>query len=177
MGLGERALTGEDYSPLSDPVDESVTLKADQLRRVARELLEVADNLDPRPTTTKRSKPYPRGTYSDHYLADVVRGIYRSRRNRAKHLPDELFGEPAWDMLLDLFVNKVSGRRISVTSICQAAGVPPTTALRWLDILQRQGLAERFPSLLDRRTSEIRLSKSGYAAVRKWLVSYLDSRG
>jgi DNA-binding MarR family transcriptional regulator len=40
--------------------------------------------------------------------------------------------------------------------------------------LEKQDLIERFPSLLDRRTSEIRLSKSGYTSVRKWLVSYLD---
>jgi hypothetical protein len=172
MGLGERALTGEDHGPFGESADESVMLKADHLRRVARELLEVADNLDPRPSTQR--KAYPRAIYSDQHLADVARAIYRSRRKRTKYLPDEIFGEPAWDILLDLFINKVSGKWISVTSVCQASAVPPTTALRWLTVLEKQDLIERFPSLLDRRTSEIRLSKSGYTSVRKWLVSYLD---
>lgn len=65
------------------------------------------------------------------------------RRRRNEILGDELFGEPAWDMLLGLFVADEEQRRLSVPSLCSAAGVPPSTALRWLVTLERRGAVVR----------------------------------
>lgn len=62
-----------------------------------------------------------------------------------------LFGEPAWDILLDLYVAHLDGRQVAVSSACIAACVPPTTALRYLNRLERSGLIRRRPDAKDHR--------------------------
>jgi len=69
-----------------------------------------------------------------------------------------LFGEPGWDILLDLYVATVQDRKISVSSACIGAAVPSTTALRWLNLLSERGMIERYPDPLDARRSFLRLS-------------------
>ena len=62
----------------------------------------------------------------------LAREFYAGRRRRARYLSVDLFGEPTWDILLDLYVAAREGRRVPTTSACIGAHVPPTTALRWL---------------------------------------------
>lgn len=69
--------------------------------------------------------------------------LYRGRRARAAFFQASLFGEPGWDILLDLYIARAENRRISVSSACMGAAVPATTALRWLAKLQREGLIRR----------------------------------
>ena len=42
-------------------------------------------------------------------------------------------------MLLDLYVQKARARPVSVHSLCIAAMVPPTTALRWIKVMTEKG--------------------------------------
>ncbi len=64
-------------------------------------------------------------------LGMLAREIYKARRLRDAVLP-RLFGEPAWDILLDLFASEAEHIDVSVSSACLAAGVPATTAHRYL---------------------------------------------
>ena len=88
----------------------------------------------------------------------LVRRIIRQRQLRAKFLDAELFADPAWDMLLDLTAARVEHTRVSVTSLCIARGVPPTTALRWISQMTQAGLLERVEDESDRRRAFIALS-------------------
>jgi len=73
-----------------------------------------------------------------------ARRTYRNRRSRNALFADEaLFGEPAWDLLLDLFIAAKERKRVPVTSACIGAAVPTTTALRWLAVLEERGLVLR----------------------------------
>jgi DNA-binding MarR family transcriptional regulator len=77
---------------------------------------------------------------------------YRNRRKRdAVFENTNLFGEPAWDMLVDLFIAGEEGNLISVSSLCIASAVPDTTALRWIAILEREKLITRKPDPNDQR--------------------------
>ena len=67
------------------------------------------------------------------WMLSTARRAYQARRKRDDHFPGEIFGEPAWDMLLDLYVAFVSERDINVTSVCLGSHVPNSTALRWLE--------------------------------------------
>lgn len=87
--------------------------------------------------------------------------IYRARREREGLLPRGLFSEPAWDMLLDLYVND-NGSGIATSSLCIASNVPATTALRWIQTLADRGLIERHTSDMDQRMTLICLSESGW---------------
>lgn len=101
----------------------------------------------------------------------VAREIYAERRRRHKHLPADLFGEPTWDILLDLYIAAREDRRVPTTSACIGAHVPPTTALRWLRILEARGLVEREDDGRDGRRTFVRLSPRGLAAMDACLAS------
>ena len=58
--------------------------------------------------------------------------IIRARRMRDQFFSEGLFEDPAWDMLLDLYAAEMEGAQVSVSSLCIAAAVAPTTALRWI---------------------------------------------
>lgn len=88
----------------------------------------------------------------------LVRRIIRQRQLRARFFDGELFGDPAWDMLLDLTAARAEHTRVSVTSLCIASGVPPTTALRWIGQLTEAGLFQRVEDEADRRRAFIALT-------------------
>lgn len=103
-------------------------------------------------------KPALRQTRPPLPDARLVRQMLRHRRARAKLFDGELFADPAWDMLLDLTAARVEHARVSVTSLCIASGVPPTTALRWIGQMVDAGLFERVEDDADRRRAFIALS-------------------
>jgi DNA-binding MarR family transcriptional regulator len=94
--------------------------------------------------------------------------IYRSRRRRDAAFGEDadLFGEPAWDILLDLLDADAHGRRISVTSASLASSVPATTGLRMIAILEERGLVVRTDDPRDRRRSHVSLTTKGRAVMQ-----------
>jgi Winged helix DNA-binding domain len=88
----------------------------------------------------------------------LVRRIIRQRQLRARFFDGDLFADPAWDMLLDLTAARAEHARVSVTSLCIASGVPPTTALRWIGQMIESGLLERVEDETDRRRAFITLT-------------------
>ena len=97
------------------------------------------------------------------FLGDLSRTVYLERRRRNRTFGDaELFGEPAWDILLDLFHAAKQRKRVSVTSACIAADVPSSTALRWIAVLEQKGLVIRESDPSDARRIFVRLSTVGY---------------
>ena len=53
---------------------------------------------------------------------------------------------------------RLERRDVAVSSLCIAAAVPPTTALRWISAMTEQGLLVRVADADDRRRVFIRLS-------------------
>lgn len=90
---------------------------------------------------------------------------FRIRRLRSRHLPDLSLGEPAWDILLDLSVAQYWRRETSVTSLCIAADVPSTTALRWINSMTKEGLIVRRPCHRDGRRSFLAIAPATYTAM------------
>ena len=60
-------------------------------------------------------------------------------RSRSKILPRELFAEPAWDLLLELFVADAQGRRLTARQVCSRASIPPSVMSHWLKHLSQSG--------------------------------------
>ncbi len=93
-----------------------------------------------------------------------ARRLYLDRRSRGDVFGDEaLFGEPAWDLLLDLFIAAKEGKRVPVTSACIGAAVPTTTALRWLSLMEQRSLILREADPADARRVFVRLSADAYS--------------
>lgn len=76
------------------------------------------------------------------------------------HLPDG-----AWRILIDLFCND-GRRRISVSSACIAAGMPSTTALRWIGQLVSHGLITKIADEEDGRRIFVELTPRGMHLVQ-----------
>ncbi|WP_114521886.1 winged helix DNA-binding protein [Altererythrobacter sp. ZODW24] len=100
----------------------------------------------------------------------LVRRIIRQRQLRARFFESELFADPAWDMLLDLTAARVEHTRVSVTSLCIASGVPPTTALRWITQMTEAGLLERVEDEADRRRAFIALTDAASDAMARYFT-------
>lgn len=98
----------------------------------------------------------------------LVRKIIRQRQLRAEFFGGDLFGDPAWDMLLDLTAARAEHARVSVTSLCIASGVPPTTALRWIAQMTDAGLLVRVEDESDRRRAFIELSDKVAEAMARY---------
>ena len=98
----------------------------------------------------------------------LVRQIIRQRQLRARFFDGDLFADPAWDMLLDLTAARVEHGRVSVTSLCIASGVPPTTALRWIGQMTDAGLLERVEDETDRRRAFITMTDKAADAMARF---------
>lgn len=106
-------------------------------------------------------------------LIAIARKSIHARRIRRSSLPGDMFGEPAWDMLLTLYVGSRSGARQTVSNLSSSSGSSPTTALRWIDYLEVQKFVARRASPTDRRVTYIDLTEVGRVAVEEYFAKLL----
>lgn len=111
-----------------------------------------------------------RGAEQPEKLAAVARFLIWSRQRRNAMLSEIDFGEPAWDMILDLYVSSIEKRRVSVSSLCVAAGVPSSTALRWINSMVDAGHFIRQQDGEDARRRYIDLSPDMNRTVETYLI-------
>lgn len=110
------------------------------------------------------------GAVDEESLYQLVRATMKSRRLRRKYLPGSMFGEPAWEMLLALYIVDRRGARETISSLCLSSGAPASTALRWLDYLEQRNFAARRQSPTDRRVVYIDLTPSGRSHVEAYFA-------
>jgi hypothetical protein len=103
-------------------------------------------------------------------LAKVALRLRAAAHRRTRYLSPEWFGEPAWEMLLELFIQFAGGARVSTKSLVMASGLADTTGLRVIDRLEQAGLIERFPSRMDKRVTLVSLTREGVVAVGSILM-------
>jgi DNA-binding MarR family transcriptional regulator len=102
-------------------------------------------------------------------LYDVAVAIQLVRRRRDTLFGRDLFGEPAWDILLDLYVAEQAGRALALSTVGALAGVPQTTAFRWMSQLQERGYIVRRADPNDARRGFIHLSPTGQTLLENLL--------
>lgn len=101
--------------------------------------------------------------------SESVRSIIHARAIRRQFFDEELFSDPAWDILLELYALDREGVRVSVSKLSVAANVPCTTCLRWIDKLETESLVIRFDDPLDARRVWIELSELGRSTMTAYL--------
>ncbi len=99
---------------------------------------------------------------------ETVRAVIRARRLRARFFDEDLFADPAWDMMLDLLQAEIAQHRVPVSSLCIAAAVPATTALRWIKTMTDAGLFVRRADPHDGRRVFVELSSETSHALRQY---------
>lgn len=98
-------------------------------------------------------------------------GGARQRRLRNRSLEGHLFREPAWHILLDLYVAEAKGKRISISSACSAASISTAAGLGWLAKLE--GGADRTDAAGgDGRSVYVRLTEQPCQKMTSLLFQY-----
>ncbi|MCE7795240.1 hypothetical protein LWE61_01575 [Sphingobium sufflavum] len=98
-----------------------------------------------------------------------------ARNARDKALGADLFADPVWNMILDLYVNPCRHVPVAVTDLCLASQSPATTALRWLAIMEQRNLILRAPDKRDRRRSFVIFTDEGLRQVERALDMAAES--
>lgn len=98
--------------------------------------------------------------------ATAAEALLSARRTRGESLGSNLFADPAWDMLLSLFIAAERSEALSISRLCATAGVAQTTALRWLEQLEQSQLVMRSPDLADARRTLVSLAPEAREKMR-----------
>ena len=101
-----------------------------------------------------------------------ARQLLESRRRRIAIFGPHMFAEPAWDMLLVLYLSG-RGRRQTQTSLGELSGASRSTAMRWIDFLSCRDLIRREEHPTDKRRNFVSLTEKG----RHLLDLYLSETG
>lgn len=142
--------------------------QATRLRAAAFEMLAIADELE-RSTPQRRSGLPFSETVSPRSLAALATKHFADRELRKSYINDAFFGEPAWDMLLYLFIKSCASKRVYKTAVTSASGVPHSTALRYLELLERDELLRVEPAEGDKRVQLVSLTQKGSSAMADYL--------
>ena len=144
---------------------------SDQVSRIATTLARLSTDPDcPSPETQADE-----ATADWENLGRAVTAVIQARRLRAHFFDEELFADPAWDMMLDLFRAELCQRRIATSSLCVAAAVPATTALRWIKAMTEKGLFVRHDDPFDGRRVYIELAPDVSEALRRYFAKIADT--
>ena len=148
---------------------DDLSLQCDRLRlelaEISARLVGVENELP------SRSPPRRRAAAPGTDDGEAVRAVIAARRRRERFFPSDMFADPAWDILLDLYLAQIEQRRTVVSSLCAAAYVPATTALRWITSLANRGMLTRRSDPLDRRRVFVELTPEASDCMR----CYFDS--
>ena len=147
---------------LTDGVAQTINALSAEASRIAEQLAKLAE--------AHRADPAPAAID-----ARLVRRLLKLRRTRERYFPAEIFADPAWDMLLDLTAARLEGKRVSVSSLCIAAAVPTTTALRWIRSLTEAGLFVRYTDPGDARRSHVEIAEPAAAAMLGYLRAFSNA--
>jgi hypothetical protein len=154
--------------------DVAADRSAARLRQLSDEVSRIASTLarlSTGPADIARPTELPPATGDvPNVPAETVRTVIRARRLRSRYFDEGMFADPAWDMLLDLLQAEISQLRVPVSSLCIAASVPATTALRWLKMMTQQGIFLRRADPHDGRRVFVELAPSASQALRRYFA-------
>lgn len=165
VAIANSALPSRYQDAASDRNAERLRQLSDEVSRIASTLARLSTG----PTVQPRSVEVP-ASESPDVPAETVRSVIRARRLRSRFFPEEMFADPAWDMLLDLLQAEIAQLRVPVSSLCIAAAVPATTALRWIKTMTEQGLFLRRADPHDGRRVFVELAPQASQALRRYFA-------
>lgn len=109
-------------------------------------------------------------------IGAFARQLYDERRIRDGSFSGELFGEPAWDIMLHLYAAREEARRVSVASACAAAAVPPSAGLRYLNAMLKLGLITTTPAPQNGDEASVELSEVSRRRMTQLLSRMIAAR-
>jgi hypothetical protein len=140
------------------------------VRELSAKLVTIADEYATRIATMSETDQ-DRSKVAAGSHTELARRLIGERRLRRRFVSGDLFHEPAWDMLLALYVAHHEERLLNVKALVGTVDTPVTTSQRWIDHLGKLGLVTRVVDSLDRRRIEVSLSAKGLDAMNGYLAA------
>lgn len=110
-------------------------------------------------------------------LLGRARHARQLRTTMGAFLPRDLLVDPAWDMMLDLFIAAGTNEHLYVKDVILMSGESAGSAMRRIDRLQEAGMLVRHPAPDDHRRVRIDLTLDGRAAMAAMLEHLFDHHG
>lgn len=107
---------------------------------------------------------------STEELLLTAKAMKRSRDRRAAFFDSQLFGDPCWDIMLDLVCGQLEGQAVPVSSACMATNLPFSTALPHVRHLVDLGLVRRWKDPNDRRRDLLSLEDATFETMKNYLI-------
>lgn len=169
----EMRMPDPDAAPSGEVADgTTVTLSDQDIRDFARLFRLVTKGTPWQDDGPSEGEPAARGE-----LVARAKAVLRARRSRARHFNRSIFGEPAWEILLLLFVADAREGRLPVGQLAQSVATPLTTVLRWVGYLEKERLLARKTHPTDKRIAFIELTDQGRESIEAYLSEVPISAG
>ena len=168
-------MTGAMYHDRTDKDDlRTVTISARDARAAARVLAAIVDQPIAVESTGDEEETAPQVT--PRMLLARAKKIFEDRRRRANFFDAGMFGEPAWDILLALYISEQEGVRQTITRLTEYVGSPMTTILRWIYALEKRGLIARESHPTDLRKIFVEITEAGRDALDSYFSETLTAK-
>jgi PAS domain S-box-containing protein len=169
----DRALTGARFDRLK--LDDTPHLFRKRYLRddgslawVENHVALLRDGLGPPRMIATITQIEPPHTPSD--LLHAAKLLLEGRRRRDRAFDAELFSDPAWDLLLGVYVCEAEGRILTAKALREASGVAASVAERWIQLLLASGLIEaESAARADLMSMPLRLSGEGHRRFEQYL--------
>ena len=110
-------------------------------------------------------------------IMEAARKSLSALRERGRLFGAGLFTDPAWTILLQLFVAGEEGRKAKAECVCAAASVPETVALRCIALLVSAKLVKRRPHAGDPAGTYLELTEAGRARLCEYFNRVMADGG
>lgn len=114
------------------------------------------------------------GTITPALLARAVQAR-QLRTTMSAFLPRDLFVDPAWDMMIELFIAAATAERLCVKDLMLLSGESAAGTIRRIDRLQAAGLLTRTPCPDDHRRVCVDLTDRGRTSMAGMLEHLFDT--
>ncbi|MES3096022.1 MarR family transcriptional regulator [Sphingomonas aerolata] len=96
------------------------------------------------------------------------------RATMSAFLPQDLLVDPAWDMMIDLFIAAATGETLCVKDLTLMSGGSAAGTMRRIDRLQQAELLRRHVDPADHRRVHVSLTDTGHRAMAAMLDHLFD---
>ncbi len=162
-----------------DALLDKMTVLGDELQRLSRLIKEPEPPREPAPLPQAAAQIHAApsdGKVNQDELTGFIRELLKKEAKRREIGDGELFGDPTWEMLLDLLLAKIENRQVSVSSACIASGAPMSTALRLVRRLVSEGVLFRIPDEHDRRRHFLVMNPKFEQPLMSYLSEQIQNR-
>lgn len=117
---------------------------------------------------------------TDDDLVKVAKSLLFVWGSRGSFIDCSLITDPGWLILLHLKVAELMHQKTQIATLATASGVPTTTALRWIKLLESKSLVRIGPDMHDKRRKFVYLTEEASEIMSKYLQNvrnFINTRG